>query len=140
MIRQASCFGCFGELGLQSVSQPTFEVAHHAGWAVMRVSGEIDMATAPQLRHHVVTVTTDTPDGLVLDLNSVDFIDSTGLGVIVGAARRMRMNDADFRIVCAQAHLVDLFRITRLSEVLDLFETLEEAFVDIDPTVDWAGA
>ncbi len=73
------------------VIEPTFEVAEFGRWAVMRVTGEIDMATAPRLRQHVQTVTARKPAGLVLDLDRVDFIDSTGLGVMVGAAKRMRM-------------------------------------------------
>ena len=97
----------------------------------MRVSGEIDMATAPRLRQHVLTVTARELDGLVLDLDRVDFIDSTGLGVIVGAAKRMRMNEGLLRIVCAQPHLNELFELTRLNEVFDLYETLEDAFHDV---------
>lgn len=111
--------------------EPTFEVAKVDQWAVMRVSGEIDMATAPRLRQHVVTVTLDAPDGLILDLNGVEFIDSTGLGVLVGAAKRMRMSEGHFRIVCSQPHLVDLFELTRLNEVFDIHETLDSALADV---------
>ena len=107
--------------------EPTFEVAEYGRWAVMRVTGEIDMATAPRLRQHVQTVTARKPSGLVLDLDRVDFIDSTGLGVMVGAAKRMRMIDGGFRIVNSQNHLTSLFRITRLDEVFDLYESLEDA-------------
>ena len=113
------------------VIEPTFEVARYGAWAVMRVSGEIDMATAPKLRQHVQNVTARGPDGLVLDLDRVDFIDSTGLGVMVGAAKRMRMNDGALRIVCSQSHLVELFELTRLNEVFDLFETLDDALADV---------
>ncbi|MGZ0176726.1 MAG: STAS domain-containing protein [Acidimicrobiales bacterium] len=120
--------------------EPTFEVAEYGRWAVMRVAGEIDMATAPRLRQHVQTVTARNLAGLVLDLDRVDFIDSTGLGVMVGAAKRMRMIDGGFRIVCSQKHLNDLFRLTRLNEVFDLYESLEEALTSVEGvTVDGAG-
>lgn len=112
--------------------EPTFEVAEYGRWAVMRVTGEIDMATAPRLRQHVLTVTTRKPAGLVLDLDRVDFIDSTGLGVMVGAAKRMRMIEGGFRIVCSQNHLNDLFKITRLNEVFDLYESLEDALSSVE--------
>ncbi len=122
------------------VIEPTFEVAEYGRWAVMRVTGEIDMATAPRLRQHVQTVTARKPAGLVLDLDRVDFIDSTGLGVMVGAAKRMRMIDGGFRIVCSQNHLIHLFEITRLNEVFDLYESLEEALASVEGvTVDGAG-
>jgi len=112
--RSAACYHPIGT-NLTSVIEPTFEVAEYGRWAVMRVTGEIDMATAPRLRQHVLTVTTGKPAGLVLDLDRVEFIDSTGLGVMVGAAKRMRMIEGGFRIVCSQAHLNDLFKITRLN-------------------------
>ncbi len=98
------------------------------------------MATAPRLRQHVQTVAARKPAGLVLDLDRVDFIDSTGLGVMVGAAKRMRMIDGGFRIVCSQTHLIHLFRITRLNEVFDLYDSLEEALNSVEGvTVDGAG-
>jgi len=97
----------------------------------MRVTGEIDMATAPRLRQHVQKVAADKPAGLVLDLDRVDFVDSTGLGVMVGAARRMRMIDGGFRIVCSQSHLNELFHITRLDEVFDIFESLDDALASV---------
>lgn len=127
--------GAREDVALILVIEPTFEVARYGHWAVMRVSGEIDMATAPKLRQHVQNVTARGPDGLVLDLDNVDFIDSTGLGVMVGAAKRMRQADGALRIVCSQSHLIELFKLTRLNEVFDLFETLDDALADV-PTGD----
>ena len=115
--------------------EPTFEIARYGPWAIMRVIGEIDMATAPKLRQHIQKVTARAPDGLVLDLDDVDFIDSTGLGVMVGAAKRMRVAGRGFRIVCNQKHLNELFALTRLDAVFELYETLDEALVDV-PTDD----
>ena len=98
------------------------------------------MATAPRLRQHVQTVTARKPAGLVLDLDRVDFIDSTGLGVMVGAAKRMRMIDGGFRIVCSQPHLNSLFEISRLNEVFDLYESLEDALSNVEgANIDSAG-
>jgi len=90
------------------------------------------MATAPRLRQHVQTVAARKPSGLVLDLDRVDFIDSTGLGVMVGAAKRMRMIESGFRIVASQVHLNELFKLTRLNEVFDLYESLEDALANVD--------
>ena len=125
---------------LVCVIEPTFEVAEYGRWAVMRVTGEIDMATAPRLRQHVQTVTARKPPGLVLDLDRVDFIDSTGLGVMVGAAKRMRMISGEFRIVCSQHHLNELFKLTRLDEVFDLYESLEDALSSVDGAGSTEGA
>jgi len=113
------------------VIEPTFEVVRQGRWVVMRVSGEIDMATAPKLRQQVQNVTASRPDGLVLDLDGVDFIDSTGLGVMVGAAKRLRVSGGVLRIVCSQTHLNELFELTRLDAVFDLYETIDEAMVGV---------
>ena len=76
----------------------------------------------------------------MLDLDRIEFIDSTGLGVMVGAAKRMRMIDGGFRIVCSQPHLNELFKITRLNEVFDLYESLEDALATVaGATIDGAG-
>lgn len=112
--------------------EPTFKIAEYGRWVLMRVVGEIDMATAPKLRQSVQTVAARKPAGLVLDLDGVDFIDSTGLGVMVGAARRMRMIDGGFRIVCSQAHLNELFHITRLDEVFDIYDSLDDALSTVE--------
>lgn len=137
---QSAALRAEGGTSLRSVIEPTFEVAEYGRWAVMRVTGEIDMATAPRLRQHVQTVTAREPQGLILDLDRVDFIDSTGLGVMVGAAKRMRMINGGFRIVCSQNHLNELFHITRLNEVFELFESLELALVNVDEAGNNEGA
>lgn len=83
------------------------------------------------MRQHIQNVTIQNPAGLVLDLDRVDFIDSTGLGVLVGAAKRMRMAKGAFRIVNSQDFLDELFRLTRLNEVFDLYESLDQALAEV---------
>lgn len=112
------------------MTEPTFDYVEHGNWVVLHVRGEIDMATAPQMRNRVQVIVARQPQGLVLDLGGVDFIDSTGLGVIVGAAKRMRINDGELRIVCDQPHLNELFELTRLNRVFDFFPTVTAALAD----------
>lgn len=118
-------------LALWSVIEPTFDIEKVGNWVVMRVHGEVDMATAPTLRQRLQSVTMTGPTGVVLDLSDLDFIDSTGLGVMVGAAKRMRVNDGTLRIACSQTHLLELFSLTRLDEVFELFDTVDDALADV---------
>lgn len=97
------------------------------GWLVLRVHGELDMATAPRLRQQVVAAANLGVDQLILDLDDVDFLDSTALGVIVGAVKRMRTRDGELRVVCTRKNLIELFEITRLTNVFELYSAIDDA-------------
>ena len=97
------------------------------GWIVLTVSGEIDIATAPSLRERLHSLLADEKHRLIIDLDDVGFLDSTALGVLVGALKRARMDDGEVRIACAQPRVLKVFEITRLDSAFDLFDSVEEA-------------
>lgn len=91
------------------------------GWTVVTAAGEIDVASAPDLRDRLIELVAAGRSRLVVDLESVDFIDSTGLGVLVGAARRARAEDAgglvgDVRLVCTNSRILKVFGATGLDQ------------------------
>lgn len=106
---------------------PSFHNKQVGDWEVLQVQGEIDMATAPSLRQQLMSLSTNGATQVILDLEGVDFIDSTGLGVLVGAVKRLRSADGELRVVCERHNLIDLFEITRLTNVFRVFATVEEA-------------
>lgn len=89
-------------------------------WTVLHVHGEIDMATCPQLRQEIVAQITGGCHHLVVDLESVEFIDSTGLGVLIGGLKRARANGGDLRVSGVHGRLAKVFDLTGLGEVLSL--------------------
>ncbi|MGK2930456.1 MAG: STAS domain-containing protein [Acidimicrobiales bacterium] len=97
------------------------------GWTVVAASGEVDVATAPKLRERLVDLINGGSTQVVLDLENVDFIDSTGLGVLVGALRRARADDGDLRIACTNSRLLRIFDITGLGEVFTIESSVDEA-------------
>lgn len=103
------------------------EVSDVAGWTVVSVYGELDVATAPSLREQLIGLVGDGSTKLVLDLEGVDFLDSTGLGVIVSALKRSRTQGGDLRLVCTQARIRRLFEITGLDKALPLLPSLDAA-------------
>lgn len=94
---------------------------------VVHVAGEIDVYTAPALREELAAQQEAGPIDLVVDLTEVPFMDSTGLGVLVGALKRARTTGGDLRLVIDQEKVLKVFRITALTQVFDIHSSLDEA-------------
>ncbi len=87
-------------------------------WTILHVSGEIDMATCPQLRQEIVAHIGQGNLHLVVDLDGVEFIDSTGLGVLIGGLKRARSHGGDLRVSGVDDRLGRVFQLTGLGEIL----------------------
>jgi len=91
------------------------------------VQGEIDMYTAPRLRELVIDPVSRGSYQLVVNLDKVGFLDSTGLGVLVGGLKRVRVHDGWLDLVCTQQRILKILRITGLTEVFGIYETADQA-------------
>jgi anti-sigma B factor antagonist len=101
-----------------------------AGFTVVEVGGEVDVASAPQLRDCLRQMIDAGSRQLVVDLRQVDFMDSVGLSVLVGALRRLRGHDqqaGSLQLVCAEGLVLRILRLTGLDRVFPLHATLAEA-------------
>jgi len=94
---------------------------------VISVTGEIDVYTAPTLRERLNELVADGEYHLVVDMAGVDFLDSTGLGVLVGGLKRARSHDGTLQLVCDQEKILKVFRITGLTKVFPIHATLGAA-------------
>jgi anti-sigma B factor antagonist len=94
---------------------------------LVAVGGEIDVYTAPKLRERLVAVIDSGSYHLVVDLEGVEFLDSTGLGVLVGALKRVREHQGSLRLVCTRERLLKIFRITGLAKVFTIYPSVEDA-------------
>ncbi|MCB0970616.1 MAG: STAS domain-containing protein [Acidimicrobiales bacterium] len=103
------------------------DVSTQDGWSVVTVGGEIDVATAPRLREQLIALVNDGRYQIVVDLDAVDFIDSTGLGVLISGLKRVRTHDGRFALVCTEPRVLKVFEITGLLAVFPVHDTLEEA-------------
>jgi anti-sigma B factor antagonist len=103
------------------------EVSSLNGWTVVSVYGELDVASAPELRERLIEPVTGGAHLLILDLEGLDFLDSTGLGAIISALKRARTNGGDLRLVCTQSRIRRLFEITALDKAFPLFPSLDAA-------------
>ena len=102
------------------------QVEERDGWAVARASGDLDLTTAPRLREQLVRVVVEGQPRVVLDLQAVDFVDSTGLGVIVGLLKRTRSQGGDLRLVSTRTGLRQILELTALDQALPLAATVQE--------------
>jgi anti-sigma B factor antagonist len=103
------------------------DVSEVEGWTVVTVHGEIDVATSPTLRERLIDQVNGGATRLVLDLEAVDFLDSTGLGTIVSLLKRVRTHGGDLRLVCTEARIRRLFEITGLDKAVPLHASLDDA-------------
>jgi anti-sigma B factor antagonist len=95
--------------------------------AVLRVRGEVDVYSAPQLRERVIQLVADGIHHVIADLREVDFLDSTGLGALVGSLKRLRDHDGSLTLVTSAGRIPHLFRLTGLVRVFVLCQSVPEA-------------
>jgi len=99
-----------------------------AGVPVLSVGGEVDLATVPRLRGQLVRMAAEHPGATgVVDLAGLVFIDSAGLGVLVGALGRMRSHGGDLVLASCPPRLVELLALTGLDRALVAHPTVEAA-------------
>ena len=97
------------------------------GATIVAVEGEIDVYTAPKLRDKITELVADGVYHLIIDMEKVEFLDSTGLGVLVGGLKKVRAHDGSLQLICNQERLLKIFRITGLAKVFTIHESAESA-------------
>jgi anti-sigma B factor antagonist len=95
--------------------------------------GDLDAASAERLREAVTDTLVAGDLDVMVDLAEVEFIDSTGLGALVGGRRRALALNGSFALVCADDHLLQVFRVTGLDKVLAIAGSVEEATAGVRP-------
>jgi anti-sigma B factor antagonist len=109
------------------VTDFSLAVSERPGVTVLQVKGSVDLTTAPALRERLVELMANGNLCIVADLLETDFLDSTGLGALVGALKRLRSRDGEMRLVCKDGHVRKVFTITKLDRVFPIYATLDEA-------------
>jgi anti-sigma B factor antagonist len=94
---------------------------------IVAVAGEIDLFTAPEFKQRVSAPIDEGRTHVVVDLTDTTFIDSSSLGVLIGAHRRLRRLEGQLVIVCSNDSIAKTFRITGLDGVFTIVTTLDEA-------------
>jgi anti-sigma B factor antagonist len=106
------------------------DVTERNGYSILAVHGEVDVYTAPRFRERLIELVSAGKHRVVVDLDGVDFLDSTGLGVLVGGLKRLRSNDGDLALVCTQGRILKVFEVTGLTKVFEIYESVDAAVAD----------
>ena len=105
----------------------SLQVFDRGAWSVVAVTGELELGTAPRLRQQVVSLVGDGHRHIVIDLSGVEFVDSLGLGVLVSALKRIRAHEGELRVAGPVPRVRALFALTRLEEIIDVYESVDDA-------------
>ena len=95
------------------------------GTEVVTLAGEVDLTTAARLRAELLALARS--EVLVIDLREVTFMDSTGMGVLVGRLRSARQTGQDLRLVMTHGRVRRNFEITGLERIFPIYHDLESA-------------
>lgn len=98
----------------------TFDVERRGDDAVIAVTGEIDLQTAPALRDRVDSVLAEGARSIVLELSGVSFLDSSGLGALLGIRREVTAVNGTLALLDLQPSVRKIFAITRMESAFDI--------------------
>jgi anti-sigma B factor antagonist len=107
---------------------PELELAVDADnpeFTLLTIEGEVDVYSAPLLREKLVELADSGAPRIVVNLEPVEFLDSTGLGVLVAALNRLRREDREMELICSQSRILRVFEITGLTRVFTIHPTLD---------------
>ena len=107
---------------------PPFSVEREARGTAVRLvlTGDLDLATAEEAEQAILETEEDRPPVLILDLSELDFMDSTGLRVVISAATRAGEQDRRLVLVKGPEVVQRVFEITRLAERLEIVDSIDE--------------
>lgn len=103
------------------------EISDGDGYRVLRPAGDLDVYTVGSLRDALGQMIEEKTPKVVVDLDQVPFMDSSGLGALMGGVRRLREAGGDLAISCTREQHLKLFTITGFGEGVSIAPTIEEA-------------
>lgn len=100
------------------------------GSAALDVAGRLDLNTSNCLRESLMRIVDSGATSVTVDLSDVEFIDSTGLGVLALAARHPRLDVADLVLICSEGSVRRSLRLTGLDRVISVYPTPDHVLLD----------
>jgi anti-sigma B factor antagonist len=118
-----------------AITEQSIDAERH----VLAVRGEIDLFTAPELKQVLAESIEAGRNRIIVDLTETTFLDSTALGVLIGAVKRLRSRHGALAIVNVDENIAKTFEITGLDQIFTILPTREEAVEAVGAARDSAG-
>ena len=115
-----------------AITEQGSEAGHH----VIAVRGEIDLFTAPELKQALTDAIEGGEHRVAIDLTDVSFLDSTALGVLIGAVKRLRSRGGALAIVNTEPSIAKTFEITGLDQIFTIVPSRAEALAALDDAIE----
>ncbi|MEU6012168.1 STAS domain-containing protein [Streptomyces sp. NPDC047453] len=108
---------------------PELHICHHDenDWTVVEIRGEVDVYTVPRIREHLGKRIQAGRHRLIVDLTGTTFMDSTGLGLLVGIHKRIRTRAGALRPVIVNPNIRQIFTVTSLDQVFPIYDSTQAA-------------
>ncbi len=103
------------------------DIRQQGSTSIVTISGEIDMSRSPSIHQQLVEALQARPARLIFDLTNVGYMDSSGVGVLVDALRRMRLHGGRLALVAVAPRVLSVLQITKLDQFFEMYATLQEA-------------
>ena len=97
------------------------------GVSIIDLQGEVDVYTAPDMKQQIIDLLDGGSQRILVNLQSVDYLDSTALGVLIGGLKRLRERNGVLDLVCPNPRIKRIFEITGLDKIFDIYNTEDEA-------------
>ena len=98
------------------------------GVVILHAKGKLNMVHAQRLRDEFAALVAEGKNKIVVDLGQVDFLDSSGLGALIGGLKAARQAGGDLRIAAANEQVLLVLQLTNLDRVLTPYPNSESAF------------
>lgn len=97
------------------------------GIPAVDVHGEIDVYTSPRVKETINGLIQEGHHHLIINLEGVRYIDSTGLGVLIGALKKVREHKGRIMLICTNPQIKKIFNITGLVKIFEIYQDEDEA-------------
>lgn len=94
---------------------------------LLELQGEVDVYTSPQLKQDIMRLAESGVKHVIINLSKVEYLDSTGLGVLIGGLKRLRESGGSLVLVGPGMRILRIFEITGLNKIFDIYDTEQEA-------------